>query len=106
MRDPNRRYCPQHQREEWKRHDQARGSAAERGYDAAWREIRDRYLADHPMCERCKRRPSTMVHHRTPKRQGGSDDPSNLQALCELCHRQVEAAEGTLFGGQAQGEGR
>ena len=28
-------------------------------------------------------------HHITPKRLGGSDDPSNLIILCKYCHTRI-----------------
>ncbi len=62
-----------------------RGSAAARGYGQRWRRIRDKYLAAHPWCVRCGAR-ATDVDHIRPRRQGGSDDDSNLQALCHACH--------------------
>jgi 5-methylcytosine-specific restriction protein A len=93
------RFCPEHQAEEYRRQDARRGSSTERGYDAEWRAIRDRYLADHPICERCGRRRATVVHHIVRKRDGGGDDPINLLAVCELCHAQIHAAAGELFGG-------
>jgi 5-methylcytosine-specific restriction endonuclease McrA len=46
-----------------------------------------------------------VVHHIVARSDGGSDDPINLQALCSLCHAQVEAQAGTLFGGRAQAHG-
>ena len=85
--------------------DARRGTAAERGYGQQWREIRDQFIADHPICQRCNGAPSTIAHHIVPKLQGGSDDGFNLQALCDLCHAQVEAKLGTLFGGRARGQG-
>ena len=97
--DRAQRLCAEHLREYRTRQDAARGSSTERGYDSTWRATRDRYLTEHPICERCKRARSEDVHHIVPKRRGGSDEPINLQALCGLCHRQVEAKLGTLFGG-------
>src|SRR5689334_18535516 len=41
-----------------------RGTAAARGYDSAWREFRENYLRDHPLC----------VFHETP----------NLSHRCEV----------------------
>ena len=105
VRGRNRRFCDEHQSEEWKRQDARRGSSAERGYDARWREVRDAYLQSHPICERCGQRAATLVHHIVRKGRGGSDDPINLQALCSLCHAQVHAGAGELFG-RVSGEGR
>lgn len=63
----------------------ARPSATERGYDRQWRKARSAYLAAHPQCERCGA-PATEAHHLRPRRLGGSDDWSNLAALCKRCH--------------------
>ena len=71
-------------------HDERRGTAAERGYDAAWQRLRERYLREHPLCVACLAqghvRTATDVDHITARRRGGSDDDSNLQALCHSCH--------------------
>ncbi|MBC8444809.1 MAG: HNH endonuclease [Chloroflexi bacterium] len=103
MRGRNRRFCDEHQSEEWKRQDAERGSAAERGYDAQWQKTRDRYLQDHPRCERCGRSRAILVHHRVRIVNGGSDDSINLQALCKLCHAQVHAEAGELFASARRG---
>lgn len=101
--DPGQRYCPVHLRIYRQKQDEQRGSSAERGYGMRWRDVRDRYLKGHPTCERCGRNKAEVVHHIVPKRQGGSDDPINLQALCTLCHAQVHAKLGTLFGASPYG---
>jgi len=93
VRGRDRRFCDEHQREEWKRQDARRGTAAERGYDANWREIRARFLADHPRCARCGET-ATIAHHIVRKRDGGSDDESNLMPLCKSCHSKVHARNG------------
>lgn len=95
----SRRYCDAHRAERYRRQDARRGTAAERGYGAEWREIRDRYLAHHPTCERCHRAPSEIAHHIERKADGGSDDPINLMAVCGVCHAQIHAEAGELFGG-------
>lgn len=91
------RYCPDHahlqqtqaraSRERYEERTQ-RGSAAEQGYGREWTAIRDRFLREHPLCERCGRR-AEVVHHRIPKREGGGDDPANLASLCQSCHMKV-----------------
>ncbi len=93
------RFCAEHQAEEWKRQDERRGSSSARGYGAQWRERRDRFLAANPTCQRCRRAPATIAHHIVRKRDGGSDDAINLMALCALCHAQIHAEAGELFGG-------
>ena len=103
VHDPGERYCHAHRQQMRRQQDERRGTAAERGYDARWREISDRVLEEHPICERCRRNKATLVHHIIPRDAGGSDDPINLQALCVVCHAQVHAQLGTLFGGHAGG---
>lgn len=79
-----------------------RGSASKRGYDQHWRDIRDLFLAEHPLC--CdpihQGRPvlATDIDHILPRIKGGSDDPSNLQALCHSCHSRKTANSDGGFG--------
>ena len=76
--------------------DLARGSAAERGYDHAWRQLREAYIREHPLCEiktHCKGIipdcAATEVDHIIPIK----DRPdlrmvwSNLQSSCVACNR-------------------
>lgn len=63
-----------------------------------WRELRQRYLASHPLCEECERAGkttiATCVHHIRPVESQGTPalmmraayDWHNLEALCEPCH--------------------
>ena len=80
-------------------HDQARGTAASRGYDADWQRLRRDFLAVHPMCVACAAEaivePATDVDHVIPVRQAPSRrlDPSNLQSLCGRHHRAKTGAE-------------
>jgi len=86
-----------------------RGTRHERGYDSKWDKLRLRILErDLYLCQQCKRegratplkvRPHDhCVDHIVPKFKGGTDDPSNLESLCqEPCHRiksEREAKEG------------
>lgn len=77
----------------WRR-DAERGNRHERGYGTAWEHLRGRILRrDNYLChcDECKRlgriRPATEVDHRIPKEAGGTDDPSNLQAINRDCHK-------------------
>lgn len=45
--------------------------------------IRER---SHGVCERCRSRPATVIHHRLRRSHGGSDDEDNLMHLCSPCH--------------------
>jgi 5-methylcytosine-specific restriction enzyme A len=98
VHDRNRRFCDEHQKEEWRRQDRNRGTSAERGYDATWRKVRDDYLKVYPHCEICGGM-ATEVHHVIPISQGGDNSPSNLQAVCHACHMRIEINRGTTFGG-------
>jgi 5-methylcytosine-specific restriction enzyme A len=63
--------------------DQTRPSSSRRGYDRNWRKIREKFLANHPYCW-CGQ-VATNVDHKVPK-PAGTDDESNLQALCHSHH--------------------
>lgn len=73
------------------RHALVRGTSTEQGYGAAWRKIRDAFLAEHSACVECLRTlgfyvEATDVDHVVPRSQGGGDDESNLQSLCKRHH--------------------
>lgn len=54
-----------------------------------WRITRDRYLADHPLCDICGHI-ATDVHHRIDLGDGGLPWAfSNLQSLCKACHGHI-----------------
>ena len=62
-----------------------------------WMTIRARYLREHPLCVECQRRgyaiPATELDHIIPLIDGGKDDPSNYQGLCETHHKEKTAEE-------------
>ena len=86
-----------------KEHDRGRLSAAKRGYDSAWRKLRDAVLADEPLCRSCKAQgrvtAATEVDHIKPFRLAGvinetlRTDRENLQPLCKPCHAVKTALE-------------
>lgn len=88
------RYCDEHRAEEAGRYDRQRGSASARGYDRRWRKLAARILRRDPVCraEGCNQA-SAEVDHITPRRRGGTDDPSNLQGLCNPCHNRKTKRE-------------
>lgn len=51
------------------------------------------------LCVRCtaegRVRAATVVDHRVPLWQGGSNEPSNLDPLCDECHSIKSASEAT-----------
>lgn len=67
-------------------------------YGRAWKRIRDRYAAEHPLCERCleKGRLTAMdeVHHLIPVSRGGTHDETNLMSLCRSCHNKIHQEMG------------
>lgn len=87
------RYCPEHTRSRARDDAARRGTAATRGYDRAWRKLRERILARDPVCRSCDKRPSSEVDHIVPKAEGGSDHPDNLQGLCKSCHSRKTVQE-------------
>lgn len=48
--------------------------------------MRDRVLAECPVCRVCGRRPSVQVDHVIPLSKGGTDISTNLQGICLECH--------------------
>ena len=62
-----------------------------------WMEIRARWFRDHPLCVMCEAkgltRPANRLDHIIPLIDGGKDDESNYQSLCEPCHKDKTAAE-------------
>lgn len=96
------RYCQAHQAAVSQSYDAQRGSASRRGYGSRWRRLRMMYLREHPLCVVCAAEkrivPATEVDHIVPKREGGSDDDDNLQALCKVCHSRKTAQEDGRWG--------
>lgn len=78
--------------------DALRGTAAQRGYGGRWQRVRALFLRAHPLCAECAQQgvttAATDVHHLVPRRAGGTDEESNLRALCHSCHSRITAAGG------------
>ena len=72
-----------------------RATAPERGYDGAWRKLRNWYASQHPVCEwpRCTQ-PMGIVDHILPvdERPDLRLVAENLQSLCRS-HHAVKTAE-------------
>lgn len=62
----------------------------------------DRYLAGHPLCEKCREAGrltnAEEVHHIKPLSKGGTHAEHNLMALCKRCHSEITAREGGRWG--------
>lgn len=87
-------YCAQHRREA----DQARGTAAQRGYGGRHRSrFRAGVLQRNPVCVLCKQRRATVADHwplsrrQLVARSLDPDDPTHGRGLCKPCHDQSTA---------------
>jgi len=96
---PGSSRCVEHARARKRESDRGRPSAAARGYDRKWRMNRARFLKAHPTCVVCGK-PATDVDHIIPRREGGTDQWHNLQALCHECHSSKTARLDGGFGGR------
>jgi len=94
------RFCETHKKQEQRRQDRERGTAAQRGYDARWRKARKRFLAANPLCAECMKEgkvtAASVVDHIIPHK--GDPvlfwDESNWQSLCKQCHDRKTTKEG------------
>lgn len=87
--------------------DIVRGSRHQRGYGWVWEKTRERILdRDCNLCQPCLRTQrvtvATQVDHIIPKAAGGTDDESNLQAICVPCHAEKTARESQNPGGEGR----
>lgn len=96
-------------------YEQARGTAAQRGYDSAWARFSAAWRRRHPLCgdrvdgpsaehSECVREERTtaaqVVDHIVPWRgdRAKKYDPRNLQSLCKQCHDSKTAREDGRWG--------
>ena len=73
-------------------------SRHERGYGKQWTKTRDLVMArDLNLCQPCLAKgrptPAKEVDHILSKRKGGTDEHSNLQAICTGCHAEKTKQE-------------
>ena len=100
------RRCVTHQAKYDAAYDRDRGSPDKRGYGTGWRGpggLREQILnRDRRLCQDClangRYTEATQVDHVLSKRQGGTDDPSNLRSLCAPCHSRKTAREDARWG--------
>jgi len=78
-------YCEFHKR--FRRPSDYRPSAAKRGYDKQWQQIRAAYISRYPICQTCHNRPSQDVHHVNGNNKDNRTE--NLIALCHSCHSSI-----------------
>lgn len=92
-------YCPEHEKAARQQYDKyERSPTVNKTYGRAWKRIRDRYAAEHPLCEKCleEGRVTLMeeVHHILPVSRGGTHDRTNLMSLCRSCHNKIHLKMG------------
>lgn len=92
-------YCEEHTavaRKQYNKYE--RSPDINKKYGRAWKRIRDRHIAQHPLCEQCLNEgrfvSAEEVHHIKPISQGGTHARNNLIALCKSCHAQIHAERG------------
>ena len=91
----NQKYCSECNVIEKKQqldYDRNRNESNERKFlhSVAWRNEREQYLSEHPLCERCEKRgiikASYLVHHKDRNELNRSKE--NKEALCNSCHEE------------------
>jgi len=79
-------HCTEHQVEAWRTRDRPQVKRV-RGRELQRR--RARLFAAHPWCVRCMpkgvRTRATIRDHKIPLAEGGLDDETNVQGLCQSC---------------------
>jgi len=75
-----------------------RPNSYRRGYDSAWKVVRQQHITDHPLCADCYKKniytPMNDVHHikKLSEHPELRDVYSNLMSLCHSCHSKRTAA--------------
>lgn len=87
---------PLHRAPGWKPARRVRSDAIDRQYGTqAWRKkARSVIERDRGICAICKQPGADTAHHKVEKRQGGTDDPSNLEAVHRGCHNAAHGRRG------------
>lgn len=97
------RFCEEHAKQEAQRYEKyQRDPTVKKRYGRSWKRIRDKFLAQHPLCEACLKEgrltEAEEVHHVVPLSKGGSNASDNLMSLCKSCHSKITAKEGGRWG--------
>ena len=91
---PGSQYCEEHKALMDRQYDQyTRDKESRKKYSQGWKQIRTRYVREHPFCERCREEgrltPVAEVHHIRPISRGGTNQWDNLMSLCQSCHNKI-----------------
>ncbi len=85
--------CADHQREAWVKHPKA----TKRITGRRLQKMRAALFNRDPLCAECRRQGrvavATQRDHIVPLAEGGLDDESNEQGLCDACHEEKSLAE-------------
>lgn len=92
-------FCDKHasHRHGWQKQQQGKNTT-ERGYGQAWRKLRQQVMErDGYLCQVCQKQgrltQAQAVDHIINKANGGTDELTNLQAICHACHKAKTQAE-------------
>ena len=96
------RFCEAHTKTEAKRYNQTeRDPDSNKRYGRAWKKIKTAFLTANPLCVICKASgkltPAAVAHHKIKIAEGGTNDWSNMEALCLECHSRLHAKDGDYF---------
>lgn len=85
--------CPKHPKEVWAKP----ANATKRVTGRRLQSMRAKLFESNPLCVECERQGritlATQRDHIKPLAEGGLDDDSNVQGLCEACHDAKSKAE-------------
>ena len=87
-------YCEEHEKKAASVYNRfIRRPEAKKRYGYQWQKLRKKFLSINPLCEICKSKgkytTATEVHHIKPLSEGGTNEVSNLMALCKPCHSAI-----------------
>ena len=54
--------------------------------DRRFRKLRKKILMEHPICQYCGKAQSTQIDHIQSVSEGGTNERSNLAAVCKACN--------------------
>ncbi|PHM20947.1 MAG: restriction endonuclease [Curvibacter sp. PD_MW3] len=85
--------CEKHPRPSWSKQPNAPKRVTGRRLQA----MRESLFNRDPLCAECRRhgrvRLATQRDHKVPLAEGGTDDSTNEQGLCDYCHKEKTLAE-------------